>query len=193
MKVYHYDKDNLYYKTTELDDSDKDPLNPSEFLIPAKCTTTSIPEIELKPFHKLQWDGSKWNEIIDYRDMEYFDKETKEEGERIKQLNVVIDFTKYALKKPKEDLIYQKYDEELDDWIEDIEAKTEAEKNYRIIQIKKELEKLDIKKMRYLIEKDKGDLSGKKYFDEYEAVTVKLRDELKSLEGLWEKKDDMQI
>lgn len=193
MKVYHYDKDNLFAGSTVLDNSDKDPLNPSNYLIPAKCTTTPIPEIQLKPYHQWQWQANKWVDVIDFRDMEYYDKETREEGKRIKQLNEEIDFNKYTFKKSKDDLMYQKYDEGIGDWVEDTEEKEKADKKQRKEKIQKELDKLDIKKIRYLIEKEKDDLSGKKYFDEYEAETVKLRDELKVLEGLWQKNEDMKI
>jgi hypothetical protein len=57
----------------------------------------------------------------------------------------------------------------------------EAEKIQKKQQLQHVLDELDIKKMRYLIEKEKGDLSGKKYFDEYEAETIKLREELKNV------------
>ncbi len=60
--------------------------------------------------------------------------------------------------------------------------KEKAEKKQREEDTKKELQELDIKKIRYLLEKEKGDESGKKYFDAYEAETLKLRNELKSLE-----------
>jgi len=51
----------------------------------------------------------------------------------------------------------------------------------RIEEIKAELDRLDLKKIRFLLEKEKGDLSGEEYFQKREKETVKLRKELKEL------------
>ena len=69
-----------------------------------------------------------------------------------------------------------------EDWKTPIEAVMEKVKEYEKQNIQDQLDRIDIKKIRYLVESEKGDESGRKYFDEYEVETVKLRDELKVLE-----------
>ena len=51
----------------------------------------------------------------------------------------------------------------------------------RIEEIKAELDRLDLKKIRFLLEKEKGDLSGEEDFQKREKETVKLRKEFREI------------
>ncbi len=182
MKVYNYDDDGVFSRESTLNDSDRNPLNKSAFLIPAKCTTVPVPKEPLTDEnHSWVWQG-EWKELPNYIGMPYYDKKTMDWNKPLQKIGEIPDLEKYTIKPPKDDLQYQKFDEKVGDWVEDIEEKEKAEKQDKILDLKDQLKELDIKKLRYLLEKEKGDESGKKYFDAYEAETLKLRNELQSLE-----------
>lgn len=70
MQIYNYDTSGVYIGAHTLDDSDRDPLNPSEFLIPADCTTVAPPPM-LENDGAL-WGGSEWQIKPDYRGTKYW-------------------------------------------------------------------------------------------------------------------------
>lgn len=184
MRIYTYGDFGEYRGFTDLNESDKDPKNKNKYLIPGHSTTTPIPEEKLPEYSTWVWNGKRWESKCDYIGVPYYDKKgISSDCKPVEKLGEEIDFEKYTLKEPDFDKLgsYYKFDEILDDWVIDEEAKEIAEKEKRIEDIINTLKELDIKKMRYLLEKDKGDLSGKVYFDEYEAETIRLREELNNL------------
>lgn len=56
MNVYQTDSNGVYVGTTT---ADKDPLDSTNWLIPAGCVETTPPTITDKQFAK--WDGAKWS------------------------------------------------------------------------------------------------------------------------------------
>jgi len=138
-----------------------------------------LPKFKEYEIAVLSEDDKTWEIKADYRNVVFYSKENGEPQELIKDVGTKPDFNLYTLK-PKMDN-FQKFDDKKDAWIADIEAKETAEKESAKRVILQQLDALDLKKIRYLVEKESGDLSGKKYFDEYEKGTVKLRKELKEL------------
>ncbi len=70
MQIYNYDVDGVYAGIHTLDDSDRDPLNPDDFLVPAGCTVIAPPEL-IKNQVAL-WTGSDWRIEADYRGTKYW-------------------------------------------------------------------------------------------------------------------------
>ena len=62
MIVYQYSHEGLFECITEADES---PLEPGVFLIPARCTTQSPPNIELLPNQQFKWNGEVW-EVVEF-------------------------------------------------------------------------------------------------------------------------------
>jgi hypothetical protein len=186
MKVYNYNDKGIFSGVTTLNDSDKNPLNKSEYLIPAKCTVIPIPEKPLETFHDWQWEGKEWKAVVNCVGVPIWDKETKEEKPSVKKIGESIDFEKYTTEKPDYSINegWIKFDNDLGEWVADIEGKVEADKQNKILDLKDKLKELDIKKIRYLIEVIEDDAeSGKKYYEANLAETVKLRAELIHLEN----------
>lgn len=65
MRVAQLNEDNVYVGTIELDDSDRNPLENGNFIIPGGCITT-LPSWMPKK-HFALWDGEKY-EIIPMQD-----------------------------------------------------------------------------------------------------------------------------
>lgn len=60
MNVYQTDLNGIYVGTTT---ADQDPLDSTNWLIPARCVQTAPPTVTDKQLAK--WDGAKWNvEIV---------------------------------------------------------------------------------------------------------------------------------
>lgn len=70
MQIYNYDQRGFYTSTHTLDDSDRDPLNPDEYLIPANSTTIAPPALD--EHQSAVWDGGQWIVMADYRGTHYW-------------------------------------------------------------------------------------------------------------------------
>lgn len=128
-------------------------------------------------------DDKTWEVKDDYRNVSFYSKETGEEQDLITEVGETPDFTLYTLHKPSTEFIYQKFDDESDSWVEDTDAKTEAKKNNSIIDLKAQIQTLELKQMRYLKEMLSGSPTdeGKALYDGYEAELISLRTELQEL------------
>lgn len=58
MIVYQCDASGFLVSSIELNDSDRDPLNPSAFLIPGGCVPDGPPEAPSG--FRARWDGASW-------------------------------------------------------------------------------------------------------------------------------------
>lgn len=127
-----------------------------------------------------QWTGEKWIYIPDNRGI-WWNKKTSEQfvidniGELVSTEDTDVP--------PDGRFLYQYFNDLTNVWEENVIEKERVEKEQRIIKLQNQLKELDIKKIRYIIEKEKGDLSGKKYFDAYEKETLLLRNQLKEIEN----------
>ena len=136
--------------------------------------------LEEKPFTIRKWNGEVWLYENDFRGR-WWNKTSGEEIEAITEIGKQVDLGKYTNNPPDGRFMFKYFNDLTGVWEENTVLKAEEERKQSVFKIQKQLDALDLKKMRYLIEKESGDLSGKKYFDEYESETVKLREELKSL------------
>ena len=132
---------------------------------------------DVKKYKIRKWNGKEWIFESDFR-RDWFDK-TNGDPVIIHNIGEEIDLDQYIDKPLDGRFFFQYYNDIDNEWKENVVEKARVEKLHATKEIQKQLDALDVKKMRYLIEKDKGDLSGKQYFDEYEAETLKLRGELK--------------
>lgn len=151
---------------------------------PCSKSTVFIEPPETKKYESAIWDkgGKKWTLVPDFTGRTFYNKKTAFQYDEVIYLGDVIDLNEWTEEKPDRRYDYQYFNDVSGVWEENIKDRVQAEKEEKIGSIKAQLDALDLKKIRYLVEKDKGDLSGKKYFDEYEAETVRLRDELRVLE-----------
>ena len=175
MTIYNYNFNGIYIGTAQ---ADEDPLEKGNYLIPAFATTVNIPHEIVQDYHSWKWNGTEWTEVVNYTNIPFWDKETKIKQPLIKEFGVEIDFDKYTTLPPIEGDWIKFEDGE---WVLDPDGEAEWERQTRIKEIQRQLNELDIKKIRFMLEKEAGDLSGKSYFDEYEAETLLLRSELRSL------------
>lgn len=136
---------------------------------------------ELKAFQTQKWNGEEWIIYSDFRG-KWWNKKTAEETE-VTEINIEVSDVTFTNKPPDGRFNHQYFNDISGVWEENVIAKEAEEKEARIAEIKSKLTSLDIKKIRFLLEKEKGVLSGKIYFDGYEEETVLLRDQLKELEN----------
>lgn len=70
MKVYAYDSQTMeYLGVSELNESDKNPLKPNEYIMPA-ATTARWPTVKPNENQTVIFSGSSWSLIDDYRGFE---------------------------------------------------------------------------------------------------------------------------
>lgn len=70
MQIYYYNSAGIYTHSSQLDDTDRDPLQPAKFLIPAGCTTTPPPTLNAN--EAAVWDGNAWRIEPDFRGATYW-------------------------------------------------------------------------------------------------------------------------
>lgn len=138
---------------------------------------------ETKEYESAVWNGENWTVVPDFTGREFYNKKTAEKYDKEIELGDMIDLTEWTEEKPDGRFIWQYFNDMTNKWEENTVEKEKSKKQERLSEIKAELDRLDLKKIRFLLEKEKGDLSGKVYFDEYEAKTIKLRKELKELDN----------
>lgn len=56
--VYNYDKQGYFTNESVLDESDRNPKNSKDFLLPANCTLQKMPKA--KKGYIFRWDGQSW-------------------------------------------------------------------------------------------------------------------------------------
>lgn len=75
MQVYYYNSAGIYTHSSQLDDTDRDPLNNSEFLIPANCTSIAPPS--LRANEVTLWVDGEWVIKPDNRGIRYWIDDTE--------------------------------------------------------------------------------------------------------------------
>lgn len=148
---------------------------------PCSKNVVFTPPKELKTFQTQRWNGEEWVIYSDFRG-KWWDKKTAEETE-VTEIDIEVSDVTFTNKPPDGRFNHQYFNDITGAWEENVIAKEAEEKEARIAEIKNKLYSLDVKKIRFLLEKEKGDLSGKKYFDQYEEETLALRAQLKELEN----------
>ena len=171
---YQISKEGFYIKPIQIRENPRKKDN-----FPCSKNIVFVTPLKGKSHFTQKWTGDEWVYEPDFRGT-WWDKLTAD-AEEVDETGIEIDLEKYTDSSPDGRFNYQYFNDITQMWEEDALKQADENRKIRIIEIGKELDKLDAKKIRYIIEKEKGDLSGKKYFDEYEAETLKLREELKEL------------
>lgn len=150
----------------------KSPLEKDVYLIPLGTIEEAPP-----PFNENEipfWNGSSWEIRPDFSNKKYYHKETKEEKYFEKGQPFDSSFTFIA---PIENENFQKWDEHLNSWIIDEDAKNENNikiENYKIFKKQKRIRKL-------LLESDYTELpsflerKGKETYDLWMSYRADLR------------------
>ena len=134
-----------------------------------------------KEYESAVWNGENWTVVPDFTGREFYNKKTAEKYDKEIELGDMIDLTEWTEEKPDGRFIWQYFNDMTNKWEENTVEKEKSKKQERLSEIKAELDRLDLKKIRFLLEREKGDLSGEEYFQKREKETVKLRKELKEL------------
>ena len=141
----------------------------------------------LEKYQTQKWNGEEWIIYNDYRG-KYFNKLTAEELV-IEDLDIVVDFEKYTSVPPDGRFFYQYFNNVSGVWEEDIITKTKEENASLAKEKLRQLNALDVKKMRYLFESMEGDETGKEYFNSLQAETKALRAEYQELKAKLDKEE----
>lgn len=72
MQIYNYDSLGFYTHQSSLDDSDRDPLNTDEYLIPAGATCAVAPELQAKQAARFNTQSNSWEIVPDLVGTTYY-------------------------------------------------------------------------------------------------------------------------
>lgn len=149
------------------------------------CSANTIFERppKTKKYESAVWNGEQWKVTPDFMGHEFYNKKTAEKYEQKIELGDVIDLAEWTAEKPDGRFAWQYFNDIAGQWEENTVEKEKAKKQERLSEIKAELDRLDLKKIRFLLEKEKGDLSGEEDFQKREKETERLRAELKAIQN----------
>ena len=156
----------------------ENPRKKGDYRYNTKCVILTPPPVVGKN-EIPKWTGNEWIIEPDYRG-DWYNK-VNAEIVRIFNIGEIIDTEKYTNVPPPGFTPAEYFNDTTGKWAENKELTAARDYRVKAKELTKKLNDLDVKKMRYLIEKEKGDLSGKKYFDQYEEETLALRAQLKEL------------
>lgn len=72
MQIYNYDSLGFYTHQSTLDDSDRDPLNTDEYLIPAGATAQLLPALQAKQASRFNTQSNSWEIVPDLVGTTYY-------------------------------------------------------------------------------------------------------------------------
>ncbi len=72
MQIYNYDNSGFYTHQSTLDDSDRDPLNTDDYLIPAGATTQAPPELQANQAARVNQQLNDWEIVPDLVGTTYY-------------------------------------------------------------------------------------------------------------------------
>ena len=72
MQIYNYDNSGFYTHQSTLDDSDRDPLNIDDYLIPASATAQATPELQAKQAARFNVQSNSWEIVPDLVGTTYY-------------------------------------------------------------------------------------------------------------------------
>jgi hypothetical protein len=145
MIGYRYDSEGFVLGQIIIQES---PLEPGVYSIPPNATTIIPPSTQENEI--AYWNGNNWEIKPDFSNKTYYDKATKEEKKLEKGQSITNNYTEIH---PLENERFQKWDEDSNSWIIDIEKKNDFELQIRQSTIQKLLLESDYVELPSFIER----------------------------------------
>jgi hypothetical protein len=162
MKAYGFDINGEFISEVILQEN---PLEPGSFFEQPNTTLIAPPNVLENEL--AIWNGIKWDIKINHSNKIYYHKINRNEKKFEINEELNNDYTEVP---PLENQLYQKWNEESNSWIIDLEKKIDFENKERQIQIQKLLSESDYIELPSFIQR-----KGKEKYDLWMSYREKLR------------------